>query len=243
MLKQNLPNALTLSNLLCGCLAIQQLLAGNPDLVPLLMLLAGVFDFFDGFAARALKVSSPIGKDLDSLADMVTFGVLPSMMAFRLIAESQLSSLQTGEEVAEFFMQFPTSIALLIAVFSAYRLAKFNHDTRQSSSFIGMPTPANALFWAGIWIGYHNGTYWFSTWILCGIAVLTSFLLVSEIPMFSFKLKNLTWKGNEAQYSLILLSVPFFIWLKFAALAPFVGLYVLISLVQMLATKTKSTPV
>lgn len=238
MLKQNLPNALTLSNLLCGCLAIQQLLAGNPDLVPLLMLLAGVFDFFDGFAARALKVSSPIGKDLDSLADMVTFGVLPSLMAFRLIAETQLTSLLPGEEVAEFFMHFPTSIALLIAVFSAYRLAKFNHDTRQSSSFIGMPTPANALFWAGLWIGCHNGTYtFFNAWTLSGLSVLCSFLLVSEIPMFSFKLKSLSWKGNEAQYSLILLSIPFFIWLKLAALAPFVGIYVLISLVQKLQAK------
>ena len=240
MLKQNLPNALTLANLLCGCLAIQQLLAGNEAMVPMLMLLAGVFDFFDGLAARALNVSSPIGKDLDSLADMVTFGVLPSLMAFRLIAEAQLESLLPGEEVKELFLSFPASLALLIAVLSAYRLAKFNHDTRQSSSFIGMPTPGNALFWAGLWIGFHNGTFNMpAPWILAGVAVLTAFLLIAEIPMFSFKLKKLSWKGNEVQLLFLALALPLFIWLKLAALAPFIGLYLLLSIVNMLVNKNE----
>lgn len=241
MLKQNLPNALTLSNLLCGFLAIQQLLAGNAEMVPLLMLLSGVFDFFDGMAARALNVSSPIGKDLDSLADMVSFGVLPAMMAYRLIAEAQLGSMLPGEEVKELFLAFPASLALLIVIFSAYRLAKFNHDTRQSSSFIGVPTPANALFWAGLWIGFHDGTLgtW-NPWLIGGIAVAMSILLVSEIPMFSFKLKSLKWKGNEAQYSLLILSLPLFIWLKLTALAPFIGLYMLISLIQHISGKKES---
>ena len=125
MLKQNLPNALTLSNLLCGCLAIQQLMAGDSEWVPWLIILAGIFDFFDGLLARALKVSSPIGKDLDSLADMLTFGVLPSFIAFRLIAEATVSNLNPGEEITNYFLSFPASFALFIAVFSAYLTVDF----------------------------------------------------------------------------------------------------------------------
>jgi CDP-diacylglycerol--serine O-phosphatidyltransferase len=239
MLKQNLPNALTLANLLCGCLAIQQLLAGNAELVPWLMILAGVFDFFDGLLARALGVSSPIGKDLDSLADMLTFGVLPAFIAFRLIAESESAGLKPGEEVSRYFLSFPANFALFIAVLSAFRLAKFNHDTRQSTSFIGMPTPANALLWAGLFVGFHNGTFpTLSPWGIASFSVLSALALVSEVPMFSFKLKSFGWKGNEYQLVLLLLSIPLFVWLKLAAFAPCIVLYFLLSLVKM-ATSSK----
>ena len=235
MLKQNLPNVLTLSNLLCGCLAIQQLLAGNSEWVPWLIILAGIFDFFDGLLARALKVSSPIGKDLDSLADMLTFGVLPSFMAFRLIAEASISGLQPGEEVSNFFLSFPASLALFIAVLSAFRLAKFNHDTRQTSSFIGMPTPANALFWLGLFVGFHSGFFPMpNAWVMASIALFSAVVLVVEVPMFSFKLKSIGWKGNEYQLILLILSVPLFLWIKLAAFAPCILLYFLLSLIKML---------
>ena len=236
ILKRNLPNALTLANLLCGCLAIQQLLAGNAEWVPWLMILAGIFDFFDGLLARALKVSSPIGKDLDSLADMLTFGVLPAFIAFRLIAEASFSGLKPGEEVANYFLSFPASLALFIAILSAFRLAKFNHDTRQTSSFIGMPTPANALFWLGLFVGFHSGIFSYpSAWTIAGMSLLSALALVSEVPMFSFKLKSFGWKGNEYQLMLLILSVPLFIWLKLAAFAPCIVLYFLLSLIKMLS--------
>ena len=239
MLKQNLPNALTLSNLLCGCLAIQQLLAGDSEWVPWLIILAGIFDFFDGLLARALKVSSPIGKDLDSLADMLTFGVLPAFMAFRLIAEATDSNLNPGEEVTNYFLSFPTSFALFIAVFSAFRLAKFNHDTRQTSSFIGMPTPANALFWLGLFVGFHAEIFPMPTaWVMAAIALLSALVLVIEVPMFSFKLKSFGWKGNEYQLILLILSIPIFLWIKLAAFAPCIVLYFVLSLIKML-TETK----
>jgi CDP-diacylglycerol--serine O-phosphatidyltransferase len=235
MLKQNLPNILTLSNLLCGCLAIQQLLAGDSKWVPWLIILAGIFDFFDGLLARALKVSSPIGKDLDSLADMLTFGVLPSFMAFRLIAEATVSNLNVGEEVSNYFLSFPASLALFIAVFSAFRLAKFNHDTRQTSSFIGMPTPANALFWLGLFVGFHAGVFPMpNAWIMAGIAVFSAIILIIELPMFSFKLKSFGWKGNEYQLLLLILSVPIFLWIKLAAFAPCIVLYFVLSLIKTL---------
>lgn len=240
MLKQNLPNLLTLSNLLCGCLAIQQLLAGDSEWVPWLIILAGIFDFFDGLLARALKVSSPIGKDLDSLADMLTFGVLPSFIAFRLISEASVASLKPGEEVAIYFMTFPASMALFIAVFSAFRLAKFNHDIRQTSSFIGMPTPANSLFWLGLFVGFHAGVFPMpNAWIMAGIAVFSSLALIIEVPMFSFKLKSFGWKGNEYQLLLLILSVPIFLLIKLAAFAPCIVLYFLLSLIKTLKeTKT-----
>ena len=240
MLKQNLPNLLTLSNLLCGCLAIQQLLAGDSEWVPWLIIFAGIFDFFDGLLARALKVSSPIGKDLDSLADMLTFGVLPAFMAFRLIAEATVSNLNVGEEVSNYFLSFPASLALFIAVFSAFRLAKFNHDTRQTSSFIGMPTPANALFWLGLFVGFHAGVFPMpNAWIMAGIAVFSSLALIIEVPMFSFKLKSFGWKGNEYQLLLLILSVPIFLLIKLSAFAPCIVLYFLLSLIKTLKeTKT-----
>jgi CDP-diacylglycerol--serine O-phosphatidyltransferase len=240
MLKQNLPNVLTLSNLLCGCLAIQQLLAGNSEWVPWLIIMAGIFDFFDGLLARALNVSSPIGKDLDSLADMLTFGVLPSFMAFRLIAEASISGLRPGEEVSNFFLSFPASLALFIAVLSAFRLAKFNHDTRQTSSFIGMPTPANALFWLGLFVGFHSGVFPLpNACVMAAIALFSAFVLVIEVPMFSFKLKSIGWKGNEYQFILLILSVPLFLWIKLAAFAPCIFIYFLLSLIKML-TETKT---
>jgi CDP-diacylglycerol--serine O-phosphatidyltransferase len=166
---------------------------------------------------------------------MLTFGVLPSFMAFRLIAEATVSNLNVGDEVSNYFLSFPASLALLIAVFSAFRLAKFNHDTRQTSSFIGMPTPANALFWLGLFVGFHARIFPMpNAWIMAGIAVFSALALIIEVPMFSFKLKSFGWKGNEYQLLLLILSVPIFLWIKLAAFAPCIVLYFVLSLIKTL---------
>lgn len=149
-IKKHIPNAITCCNLLCGCLAIVQAFEGNLVYAAYLVGLAAIFDFFDGFAARLLKVASPIGKDLDSLADMVTFGVVPGIVMYKLIVflglvEINFDPLHTISENS-FYYIFCKYIWVLIPIFSAIRLAKFNNDTRQTSSFIGLPTPANAIF-------------------------------------------------------------------------------------------------
>lgn len=142
-IKKNIPNAITCCNLLCGCLAIIQATNGNLLWAAYLVGMAAVFDFFDGFAARLLKVSSPIGKDLDSLADMVTFGVVPGIVMFKMIR----LGLRLDKEGFDLIEENPwiTYIVFMIPIFSALRLAKFNHDTRQTEAFIGLPTPANAI--------------------------------------------------------------------------------------------------
>jgi CDP-diacylglycerol--serine O-phosphatidyltransferase len=235
MLKRNIPNYITLGNLICGCLGIQQLLAGNPLLAPFFVLAAAFLDFFDGMAARALKVSSPIGKDLDSLADVVSFGVLPGFMAYWLMARPAISCVSDKEVMISAGLMFPAAFALLVPAFSAFRLAKFNHDTRQTESFIGLPTPANALFWSGMmWLqadGYLAGIS-HKIWIYLFLVALTCYLLIAEIPMFSFKMKNLAWKGNELRYTFIGLCIPLFIFLKLAALAPVILLFVVVSILD-----------
>ncbi|MDP2387905.1 MAG: CDP-alcohol phosphatidyltransferase family protein [Bacteroidota bacterium] len=145
-IKRNIPNAITCGNLLCGCLAIVKAFEGDLVWAAYLVGIAAVLDFFDGFAARLLKVSSPIGKDLDSLADMVTFGVVPGVVMFQMLRFSILGGLTFFEiKPSTPYLNFIPYIAFIIPIFSAIRLAKFNNDTRQSDSFIGVPTPANAI--------------------------------------------------------------------------------------------------
>ena len=235
MLKRNIPNYITIGNLICGCIGIQQLFAGNPILASIFVLAAAFLDFFDGMAARALKVSSPIGKDLDSLADVVSFGVLPGFMAYWLMARPAISCVSDKEVMISAGLMFPAAFAFLIPAFSAFRLAKFNHDTRQTESFIGMPTPANALFWSGMmWLqadGYLTATS-LQIWIYLFLVGLTCYLLIAEIPMFSFKMKHLSWKGNELRYIFIGICIPLLIIFKLAALAPVVLLFVLVSIIN-----------
>lgn len=221
--------------MICGCLGIQQLFAGNPLMAPFFVLTAAFLDFFDGLVARALKVSSPIGKDLDSLADVVSFGVLPGFMAYWLMARPTISCVSNKEVMLCAGLIFPAAIAFLIPAFSAYRLAKFNHDTRQTESFIGLPTPANALFWCGMmwWQadGFLVGSS-YEVWIYLILVLLSCYLLIAEIPMFSFKFKKFTWQGNELRFAFIGLCIPLFIFLKLAAFAPIVLLFVVVSIVN-----------
>ncbi|MEX1187900.1 MAG: CDP-alcohol phosphatidyltransferase family protein [Bacteroidia bacterium] len=239
MLRRNLPNALTLGNLLCGCLAIQQLLSGDPLLAPWLMVASGVLDFFDGMVARALNVLSPVGKDLDSLADVVSFGVLPGFMAFYLIGEA--SSIDSPQSL-DLTNLSPALIAFLIPIFSAFRLAKFNHDTRQTSSFIGMPTPANGFFWAGMfYLIMNDGFEFFSATALSIIALASALWLVSPLPMFSFKFnKNMKIMEWWPQVILLAISIPMLIMYSLSAFASIVFAYALLSLLQSFLIKLRS---
>ena len=211
-MRKHIPNIITCCNLICGCIATSNALLAsvylldNPvsfrmrmthyALAVAFILLGAAFDFFDGMVARALGVTSPIGKELDSLADIITFGVAPSMMVFTLFQEVEYPA----------FMDSLRGIlpytAFIMAAFSALRLAKFNLDTRQATSFIGLPTPANALFWSSLILGQHaflvSGK--FNALFLLLFLLMFSFLLVAEIPLFALKFKNLSWADNKVKY-------------------------------------------
>ncbi len=201
-MKQHVPNIITCCNLVCGCVATVSAISGNPAMALVFIILGAGFDFFDGMSARLLNVSSEIGKELDSLADDITFGVAPASIIFY---ELQVVDYPQMMECLRLVLPYT---AYIVAAFSAIRLAKFNLDTRQTTSFIGLPTPANALFWgslivgAGAWLETFS---WFMPCILIGI-IVSSWLLVAEIPMFALKFKHWGIKGNEVRYTFILLS-------------------------------------
>ena len=185
----NLPNILTLCNLLCGCAAVGNAFFGYFPAAFCFIIGGAVFDFFDGFAARALGISGPIGKELDSLADVITFGFAPAAMVFVLL-QGILAPTGFGG------LNFLTFSAYLIAAFSALRLAKFNTDERQTMGFIGLPTPANALFWAALSCALSGGGICVF-YGLIALVLLSCWLLISEIPMFALKFKHFQRKGNE----------------------------------------------
>jgi CDP-diacylglycerol---serine O-phosphatidyltransferase len=242
-IKNHLPNALTCLNLLCGCVALSLILAYDtsratygplPDhwqpLVQAAYLIgiAAIADFFDGLVARALHVSSPIGKDLDSLADMVSFGVVPGAILFKLL---QYVLPTVG---------WPASLAYLaftVSIFSALRLAKFNNDTRQSDSFIGVPTPANTMLIAALPLILANdkfsvGGLILNPWVLLGLTVLMSGLLVAELPLFALKFKNFKWQDNSLRFVFLLLSLLLLVLLQAAAVPLIILLYVVLSVVR-----------
>lgn len=238
-LKNHLPNALTCLNLLCGCVALSLILAydprltATPDWQPLvhaayLIGIAAIADFFDGLVARALHVSSPIGKDLDSLADMVSFGVVPGAVLFKLLQHA-LPATGLPENLAY--------LAFTVSIFSALRLAKFNNDTRQSDSFIGVPTPANTMLIASLPVILAHDTFGvsglvLSPWVLLGLTFLMSGLLVAELPLFALKFKNFTWQDNSLRFVFLLLSVLLLLLLQAAAVPLIILLYVLLSVVR-----------
>ncbi len=228
-MKRHLPNALTCLNLLCGCLALTFIFRGELVTGAYLVGAAAVADFFDGLVARALRVSSPIGKDLDSLADMVSFGVVPGALMFKLLgmAEGAAASYPAFAAVLPFG-------AFLITIFSALRLAKFNNDTRQTTSFIGLPTPACTLvvaalplILAGNELGLH--ALILNPWLLLGLTVVLSGLLVAELPLFALKFKNLRWRGNRRRLIFVGLALGLVGWLRAAGVPLAVLLYVLLS--------------
>lgn len=225
-LKKSLPNGLTCCNLISGCIAVSYALGGNAQTALLFIIIGAVFDFFDGFTARALKVSSPIGKELDSLADDITFGFAPSAIAFMMLKQCAVPDSLLGAQKI-----YPYA-AFVMAAFSALRLAKFNLDERQTSSFIGMPTPANALFWGALACSVNAELLASSAaaYIIILMVFGSSALLVSEIPMFALKFKNYSWKDNKVKYIFLALSLAVIILFGIGGLAIAILLYLMLSL-------------
>lgn len=196
------PNALTCCNLMSGCVAMFFAFLHRPDLALLWIIMGAFFDFFDGMSARALNISSPIGREMDSLADVITFGAAPSTILF-----SQLRVMDWPSWLGCMSECLPF-VAYVMAAFSALRLAKFNLDERQRMGFMGLPTPANALFWGSIVLSMQdrfNGIHCGSL-VMILMMFVSSWLLISDIPMFALKFKHWGWKGNEMRYGFMGLS-------------------------------------
>jgi CDP-diacylglycerol--serine O-phosphatidyltransferase len=260
----NIPNIITACNMISGILAILFVFFGRLDWAPWFIFLGAIFDWLDGFTARMLKQFSELGKQLDSLADMITFGLAPGifMMAVLIVAIDLGNPIQETNfnDYAAYCMSNwknalfygPTKIfygyylwlpflALLIPVFSLFRLAKFNIDTRQSDSFLGLPTPANTLFFTTFVLalsfyftkdGYPNYfvTLLFEPVLLAVIILLMSFALITEIPLFALKLKSLKWDGNQIRYIFILLSIVLILSTGVWSIALIVFLYLVLSI-------------
>lgn len=222
---KNIPNTITCCNLVSGCIATVFAFSGRPELALMWIIIGAVFDFFDGMSARLLGVSSPIGKELDSLADDVTFGVAPATMIF---AEMGVMDYPTFLEPLRHILPF---FAYIMAAFSALRLAKFNLDTRQTTSFIGLPTPANALFWGSLIVGAKDllEASPLNIIFVMIMVLISSWLLIAELPMFALKFKHWGWKGNEVKYIFVISCIPLLAIFKLSAFAIIIAWYVILS--------------
>lgn len=228
-MKKHIPNFITSMNLFSGCIAIVMAFEGAFIWVVFWVIMAAVFDFFDGMSARVLNAYSKIGKELDSLADVVSFGVAPAVAVFILLRNYTLYI-----EPLTSIQYYIPYLAFIIPIFSALRLAKFNIDERQTSSFLGLPTPANALFWISYVYGVYNLSVTNSLllYVTIILIIILSLLMVSEIPMFSFKLKSFQLKGNELPLLLIICAVAFLVIWGVIGLAWTILAYILISIVS-----------
>ena len=220
-MKKHIPNTITCCNLISGCIATYWAFQGDYRLALLFIVIGAVFDFFDGMTARLLHVSSPIGKELDSLADDITFGFAPSAIVF-----SFLSPLTTQ------LSPYIPYLAFVMAAFSALRLAKFNLDERQALGFIGLPTPANALFWGSLIVGagQYIAPLPYTAYIILIGTFVSCFLLISEIPMFALKFKSWGWKGNEVKYIFLLTCIPLLLFFDISGLSVIIAWYVVLSI-------------
>ncbi|MBQ6406315.1 MAG: CDP-alcohol phosphatidyltransferase family protein [Prevotella sp.] len=226
-MKKHIPNMITCLNLISGCIATYFAFQSDYSMALLFIVIGAVFDFFDGMTARLLHVSSPIGKELDSLADDITFGFAPSAIVFAFLSPltSNLSPL----------LPF---LAFIMAAFSALRLAKFNLDERQALGFIGLPTPANALFWGSLIVGLESYPYFEGMeWAILVGTFISCWLLVAEIPMFALKFKTWGWKGNEIKYIFLLTCIPLLLLLGVSGLAAIIAWYVILSVINNCKTK------
>jgi len=226
--KKHLPNAITCANLFSGCIGIVLAFKGEMIAASYAIFLSAIFDFFDGLASRVLKSFSGIGKDLDSLADMVSFGVLPAVIMYQILLQAHQI-----DKISD-YLNF---IAFLIPVFSALRLAKFNVDTRQAENFIGLPTPANAILIASfpLILDHHNRFYsepLQNPWVLTVLILVMCTLLVIEVPMMSLKFKNTDFNQNISRYLLLLFSAILILFFKFAAVPVVIFIYIALSVVQ-----------
>lgn len=226
VMKKQIPNIITLLNLFSGCVTAAMAFSGNFLAAVIWVVVAALFDFFDGFVARKLGVSSPMGVELDSLADVVSFGFAPSAAVFKLLSEFTFypSFLLPAKSVLPY-------LAFLIPLFSAYRLAKFNIDERQTTSFLGLPTPANGLFWISYAYGLHSAAHTHAGYLFLTLAlvVLLSLLMISEMPMFSLKIKKMGLRGNEKQLLLVVLMLAFVLLWGGMGIALGILVYILLS--------------
>jgi len=218
-MKKHIPNAITCANLFSGCIGVVFAFKGELEIAAYFVLLSGIFDFFDGMVARLLNVKSAIGKELDSLADMVSFGFLPGVVMFQLLKTSDYSS------------EYLPYLGFIITVFSALRLAKFNIDERQTEEFIGLNTPMNTLFIVSLpFIAKDYPEIIGSSILLIAITAITSFLLVSEIKIFSLKFSNTTWAKNKFKFIFLILSALLIAFLQFAAVPFILVIYIMLSI-------------
>lgn len=237
-IKKHIPNTITLLNLLAGLLALIHAFNGNYNEAFSLVCLGIFFDFWDGFFARIWKVQSPIGLQLDSLADMVTSGVVPGLVMYKMLGDIQENQSQYNLTEDTYYMGVVPYLGFLITLASCYRLAKFNVDTRQTDSFIGLPTPANALLIMSIpMIQFHSEFEWLvdflsNPYVLVGVTVLSSYLLNAEIPLFSLKVKSFSWDKYKMQVVFLILSLILIVLLEFIAIPIIILLYVILSVVN-----------
>jgi CDP-diacylglycerol--serine O-phosphatidyltransferase len=224
-MKKHIPNMITCCNLISGCVAVTYALYGNLPMALAWIVIGALFDFFDGMTARLLHVSSSIGKELDSLADDVTFGVAPAAMVYHEL------TIMNYPAIFESLRPVLPYVAFVLAAFSALRLAKFNLDERQTTSFIGLPTPANALFWGSLLVG--TGTYMeaesFAMPVIVIMLFVSCYLLVSEIPMFALKFKQWGWKGNEIRYIFLITSLLILLVFRVQGIAIVIAWYIFLS--------------
>lgn len=227
-LKQHLPNTITCCNLLSGCFSILFSFSGMPVMASVMIFVAGLFDFFDGFTARLLNAHSPIGGDLDSLSDVVSFGVAPGFIMYHVMCSGMVEPIWPVGGISLF-----ACFAFLLPVFSAVRLAKFNVDTRQTTSFIGLPTPPMAIFMASLplalWqLGLLDQPV-LNPYLCLGIVILFSVMMVCNLHFFSFKMKSVSWKGNEVRWIFLMIAVVGFAVFRFVALPFILLVYILMS--------------
>lgn len=227
-IKQHFPNALTCCNLLSGCISILFVTSNMPVKAAMMIFVAGLFDFLDGFAARLLHAHSPIGADLDSLSDVVSFGVAPGFIMYYMMSHAQ------HPEITILSLDLLPCLAFLLPVFSAIRLAKFNIDDTQATTFRGIPAPGMAIFMASLSLAFAqmghlcDGSLGF--WACLGITLIFSFMMVSNLHFFSFKMKSTKWKGNEVRWIFLILAVISFVVFRWVALPFIMMLYILLSI-------------
>ena len=240
MIRKHIPNFITCLNIISGSIAVVLAVKGSLTIAVVFIFAAAIFDFFDGMAAHLLKAYSPIGKDLDSLADMISFGLAPGMLMMVMMEYSLFGMNVRAENFSTLSLWEITclSSALLIPVFSALRLAKFNIDTRQTTSFIGLPTPANAIFIAALALITEHRKFAviddivLLPWVLLIITIAMSLLLVSELPLFSLKFRNLSWKENKVRFIFLGIATALIVTLNSYGIAAAILIFILISLLM-----------
>ncbi len=240
-MKRHLPNLITLLNLACGTVAIVLTLEGQWRWAVYLILAAAVFDFLDGFAARMLNAYSEIGKQLDSLADMVSFGVLPAVFIYTLFKNLFLNQAVDAGKFYEHLQWVVLASVLLVPAFSAIRLARFNSEEDQGSFFYGLPTPAHALFWTGIfWQLMQSGSLFgtpLNLFFMWAIMLIMAFHMILPIPMYSLKFEHFRIRGNMIRYLLLLLSVVILVSFGWGGLSLIILVYILLSLLNLLLAR------